>query len=342
MKEKKVTIKDVAAEAGVSIATVSYVINKIDKVTEDKINRVNLAIEKLKYEPNIIARSLVKKESRIIGVITNVDLQSAINGDPFYQEFITGIEYRCKELDYSTLMITIDNKDKILNSINSGTLAGIIVLGYLTKDKYDTISKLSIPVVIVDQEKPNANFMNITTEDEKGAFLATEYLIKKGHKNIGLIGGKIWAGHVHRTRFEGYRAALQKYNIEFREDFIFESTITYEGGIETAQFVANKINEMTALFCTADIVALGLIKGLYQKGIYIPKDLSIIGFDNIKHSKYFIPELTTVSQNIFGKGEKAVDLIINRLNTPNDLDNNEYIMPVEIIERESVITCTSK
>lgn len=331
---KKVTIKDVAAEAGVSIATVSYVVNNLNKITDKTKMKVNLAIEKLRYEPNILARSLVKNESRIIGVVINTDLQSSINGDPFFQEFINGVESRSKILDYSILMIAIDNEEKSLNPIKNGTLAGIIILGHLSTDMITFFSNLSIPVVVADQEKTSSNFIYIGTEDEKGAFLAVEYLISKGHKNIGLLGGKMWAGHVHRSRFEGYRSALQKYNIVFKEEYIFQSNITYEGGIEAAQDVAKKVGEMTAIFCTADIIALGLIKGLHKKSIFIPKDLSIIGFDNIKNSKYFIPELTTISQNIFKKGTTAMDLIVDALNGKT---NSEIKIPVELIERESVI-----
>lgn len=333
MKDKKITIKEVAAEAGVSIATVSYVVNNIDKVTEETKARVNLAIEKLKYEPNITARNLVKNETRIIGVVTNIDIQSSIHGDPFFQEFVSAVEFRFKELDFSTLMIAIDNDEKSLRPIKNGSLTGLIVLGYFSTDMLRFFSSLSIPIVVVDQEKTTSNLIHIDTADEKGAFMAVEYLINNGHTNIGLLGGRIWAGRVHTTRFEGYRLALQKYNIRFNEKYIFESKITYDGGIEAANFVEKNIGEMTAIFCTADIVALGLIKGLYKKGIYVPKDLSIVGFDNIKHSKYFIPELTTISQNIFAKGVRAADLVIEAL---NGLDCNECLMPVELIERESV------
>lgn len=336
MKERKVTIKDVAAEAGVSIATVSYVVNNMDKVADETRKKVNLAIEKLKYEPNIAARSLVKMESRTIGIMLSTDLQSALNGNPFFQELISGIEYRCKEIDYNTLMITIDSEDKFLNIIKSGTLAGVIILGYIRQENDEIFSNVSIPVIKIDQERTTGNFIYLNTEDEKGAFLAVEYLIKNGHKNIGLLSGSIWSGHIHNIRFEGYRAALEKYNIELKKEYLYETNVTYEGGKEAAQSISKKVGEITAIFCTTDIVALGLIKGLYEKSIYVPKDLSVIGFDNIKNSKYFIPELTTISQNIFERGVEAVNILMDAPNGLNNSINNEYVFPVELIERESV------
>lgn len=333
MIEKKVTIKEVAAEAGVSIATVSYVINKVDRVAEETRIKVTKAIEKLKYQPNILARSLVKNENRIIGVLTNIDLQSAIHGDPFFQEFVSGLEFRLKELDYSNLMITIDNTEKSLEYIKNYALSGIILLGHFNNSVLQFLDSLSIPILAVDQKKTNNNFIYLNTDDNQGALLAVEYLIQNDHKNIGFLGVRIGAGHIHATRLEGYKLALKKNNIAFDEDYIFETKITYEGGTEAADQIARKMDQITAVFCTADIIALGLIKGLYKKGIHVPNDFSVIGFDNIKHGKYFIPELTTISQNISLKSTKAADLIIDAINGSN---NFEYVMPIELIERESV------
>ncbi|WP_163195570.1 LacI family DNA-binding transcriptional regulator [Clostridium thermarum] len=339
--KQKVTIKDVAKEAGVSIATVSYVINNIDKVTDETKEKVNAAIEKLKYEPNIIARSLVKKESRVIAVLLPVhedDKKSALTENPFYQEFINGAEYRSRESNYIIQIVGAGNEERTAQLLKSGSIAGIIALGFLPHTSIRILSNLSVPVVMVDQPKSSYKFIYVSSENEKGSFLATEYLIKQGHRKIGLLTGSTW-GHIYTLRFNGYKSALEKYGIEFNENYIFECPIVdYDNGTLAADKVKDKVGEITAIFSTADVLALGLIKGLYHQNITVPKDLSVIGFDNISNSKYFIPELTTASQNIFHKGEKAADIVINGVNGLESFKKgqNEYILPIEIVERESV------
>lgn len=339
LSTKRVTIKDVAAEAGVSIATVSYVINKIDKVSEDKIQRVSEAIAKLKYQPNLAARSLVKQEGRMIAIITSVkekDKTSLITANPFFNEFINGVEFCCRENGYSELIMGIDDNDSFTNLIKGGNIAGVIVTGYISKDKITMLENARFPTLMLDQEKTNDNFIYLHTEDEKGAFLAVENLIKNGHTKIGLLTGQLWESPIYRSRFDGYRSALEKYNVAFNNDYIFQTQITYDGGVDAAKQIIPKIGEMTSLFCASDIVAIGLIKELYYHDIYVPKHLSVIGFDNIQNSKYFIPELTTISQNIFEKGEKAAELLINRLNKADNSDENEFTIPVSLVERKSV------
>lgn len=339
LSTKRATIKDVAAESGVSIATVSYVINKIDKVTEEKINRVNLAIEKLKYEPNLAARSLVKKEGRMIAVITSAaaeDKVSLLTINPFFHEFINGVEFCCRKNGYSALIMGINDNEEFKRIIKGGNIAGVIVTGYISRDKIELLDNSTFPVLMLDQEKTSDNFIYLRTDDEKGAYLAVENLVENGHRKIGLLTGHLWESPVYRSRFNGYRAALEKYNIEFREDYIFQTQISFEGGIEAVKQIMPKIGEMTSLFCASDIVAIGLVKELYHHGIYVPKDLSIVGFDNIQNSKFFIPELTTISQSIFKKGEKAAELIYSRLNNTTSPTENEYTMPVSLIVRESV------
>ena len=338
LSTKRVTIKDVAAEAGVSIATVSYVINKIDKVNDDKIQRVNEAIAKLNYQPNLAARSLVKQEGRMIAIVTSATSKmSLLTVNPFFNEFTNGVEYYCRQNGYSEVVMGLDDNDNFTNIIKGGNIAGVIVTGYISKDKLSMLENAKFPTLMLDQEKTSDNFIYLNTEDEKGAFLAVENLIKNGHTKIGLLTGHLWESPIYRSRFDGYRSALEKYNVTFNEDYIFQTQITYEGGVNAATQIIPKIGEMTALFCASDIVAIGLIKELYCHDIYVPKNLSVIGFDNIQNSKYFIPELTTISQNIFEKGERAAELIISRLHNANTPTENDFTIPVSLVERQSVL-----
>ncbi|MCY6369346.1 LacI family DNA-binding transcriptional regulator [Clostridium ganghwense] len=332
--KSKVTIKDVAKEAGVSTATVSYVINGVDKVTEETRAKILKIIDELGYKPNLAARSLVKKENRVVGIFVpwSESYQKTIfTENPFFQEFLSGVEYKCREYRYNTLIICVKDEDECIKTLRSGSLSGLIVLGEYNKNIYKRLEEVDIPVIMIDHQKISDKFTYISSENEKGAYLATEYLIKKGHKNIGFLGHP-----AHKDRYEGYLEALKKYNIDPKSDFVFESEVSYEGGKKVALLVKEKVEEITAICCVSDIMAIGLIKGLYKEKIYVPQHISVVGFDDIKNSEYFIPELTTIRQDIFRKGEKAAEVVIDSVNTKN-YAAREYVMPVELIERESVV-----
>lgn len=337
MSNKKATIKDVAREANVSIATVSYVVNNIDKVIPETRERVLEAIKKLDYIPDTTARSLVKKESRVVGLLipTKSGLDKTILMDnPFYQEFFSGVEFKARDYGYSTEIIAYDDESEFISNIKGSMFAGIVVLGIIKENIYDSLIDLNIPIVIIDQDRKVDNFYHINSDDELGAYIAVKYLLQKGHKSIGLLTQNIDDSIVHLKRYLGYKKALEENDIKVNDELIFISEVTYEGGENISEVVAAKLNRITAIFSISDIMAMGLIKGLYKKKIYIPRDLSIVGFDDIKYSKYFIPELTTIRQDIFYKGEKSVEIICN-VNRGEKVEKDSIIQ-VRLIERESV------
>lgn len=341
---EKVNIKDVAREAGVSIATVSYVINNINKVTDNTKNRVLEVIERLGYQPNINARSLVKKESRIIGIVVPIsekEKDTILLDNPFYLEFLSSVENKVRVNGYSTMILSIYEEKELIKHLNSGSLAGIIVLGAANKFVYDTLSSVDIPVVVVDQKQSSDRFYYINTDDDMGAFLATEYLIKNGHRNMCILLGGKSDTLVHRNRLDGYKKALSKYDIEFDPKKVIEIDVSYEGGIKAVDKILEVDENITGIFAISDVVAMGVIRGLYDKSINVPRDKSVIGFDNIRNSKYFIPQITTINQFLQTKAETAVNIImkINDKDTEfikKYLNNNIVTIPVHIVERESV------
>ena len=342
---KKVNIKDVAREAGVSIATVSYVINDVNKVNCETRERVKEVIDRLGYQPNINARSLVKKESRIIGIIVPVnekDKETILLDNPFYLEFLSSAENKASLQRYSTMNHSIDEEKVLVRHINSGTLAGIIVLGSANDFVYNTLREVDIPVVVVDQAKTSNKFCYVSTDDEMGAFLATEYLIKNGHKETCFLIGGFEDTLVYKGRLEGYKSALLKYGIEYKPGRVVNIDISYEGGIEAANKVLSLGDDITGIFVMSDIAAMGLIRGFYDRNISVPKDMSVIGFDNIRDSKYFIPQLTTIDQHIGSKADEAVEVIIginkkDKHIIENIKENNVITIPVNLVERESVV-----
>jgi len=336
VKTKKVTLKEVAKHANVSIASVSYVINGIDKVTDETKDKILNSIKELDYKPNLIARSLKRQESRIIALLIPINgtyKRTILTDNPFYQDFISGVEYCARESGYSTLIVGTDKEEECIDFIKGTAFSGVIVVGNISKNILSRLTDLSAPVVILDNENISDKFYYLNAEDEKGAYLATEYLLNQQHRKIGFLCGRIDTSIVHVNRFNGYKNALEATNVDFDQALVFESPITYEGGVEAAELISSNMDKMSAVFVASDIMALGLIKGLHRKGIKVPDDISIIGFDDIKFSKIFIPELTTIHQDIFAKGETAVQMI---LNSGKDKDAYVETMDVKLVERESV------
>lgn len=337
----KVTIKEVAKAANVSVATVSYVINGVQKMVSEKTKqKVNKVIEELGYVPNITARSLVKKESRLIGIIfpAQENLKyMVLRENPFYLEFISGVEYRALEQGYNTLLVGVSDEKHCRDILNSRNYAGFITFDFVDKDVYKLLEQSEVPVVVIEDKnsgKSDTSISYLNSDDFKGGYLAAEYLIKKGHKKIGVY--TITTGaHVAQERIRGFKKACEDYNISFNDSFIIQ--------VDTLEVIIDKILEgkYTAIFCIGDILAMYLMKALMKRGIRIPEDISIIGYDNIASCQFLMPELTTISQQIHNKGAKAVDIILHNISHTND-KIKEYIMPVELVERESVQEISKK
>lgn len=339
---RKVSIKDIAREAGVSIATVSYVINGVNKVNDNTRDRVKKIIDDMGYQPNINARNLVKKESTIIGIIVPIgekDKDTILLDNPYYLQFLSVAENNARLNGYSTMILSIDEEEMLTRYLKSGTLAGIIVIGYAGQAIYDILEEVDRPVVVVDQTKTSDKFYYVMTNDEEGAFMATNYLIEKGHKKVCFITGEKEDTPVVKYRMNGYRMALKKNGIPFDESLVIRSDISYEGGISVAQEIINIDKKITGIFAISDIVSMGIIRGFYDMGINIPEDKSVIGFDNIINSKYYIPQLTTVDQHISKKAETSVNIIMKICENKNqcsELHDKVVKISVDLIERESV------
>ena len=168
-----------------------------------------------------------------------------------------------------------------------------------------------------------------------GLYLATTYLLDKGHKDIAFFAGQLKEKGVMNKRLQGYKQALQEHNIEYKEEYVFEGQIDYESGVMMADKLIKKKYPVTAIACAADILAIGALKAIYEAGLKVPDDISLIGFDNLEISQYLTPGLTTIKQEISLKGQKAVELLLKHIENP-DLSKQEEILPLQIIERDSV------
>lgn len=338
MKNKKVTIKDVAQASGVSIAAVSYVINgKYNKVSNDTIQIVQESIKALNYVPNFSARSLVQNSSKLIGVIIpqTEDSEALILDNPYYSELISGIEIEARSKGYHILLSGVDKNMTYLDVSTQRNLDGAIIMGIYNEQFYEELKKISIPIVLMDSYIYDDFFYKLRIDDEYGGYLATKYLIDKGHKNIALVTGNIKNEGVIEKRFLGYKKALEEAKIFYKSNYVFDGNVSFEYGKEIGACIAED-KDITAVFTTADILATGVMSGLKSRDIKIPEDVSVVGFDDTTLAKIAYPSLTSINQNIKSKGKRAADTIIKVINNES-INEKELIMPISICERESVM-----
>jgi LacI family transcriptional regulator len=189
--------------------------------------------------------------------------------------------------------------------------------------------------VLVDTYKSTQRFHEVRIDDRFGGYIATKYLIDKGHRNIAFISGALRECGVTQLRYEGYVQALNEGGIELNETFVYPGVVSFESGAENAQKLIDNTPEVTAVFCTADIIAMGAIKKLQDAGIKVPDDISVMGFDNLNISEYASPSITTVGQDIELKGKAAVELVLNEI-SGGAKEPQCTILPLQIIERQSI------
>ncbi len=336
MKEKA-TIRDVAAEAGVSAATVSYILNGKKKVSEQTKAKVMEVIKKMEYVPDLNARGLTVKDTRLIGVVVpqTEPGSTLMFRNNFYSEILGSIEYHARQEGYHVLISATDVTADYLNLIRERNLDGVIIIGTYQNEFLAQLKQLEIPVVLVDSYCEKDWFHTIRIDDEQGSYQATQYVLDAGHKRIGLLSGMLHENGVMKKRFRGYRKALEERGIEFKKEYLFEGTVEYETGVEVARRIVREKMDMSAIVATADVFAIGLIKGFYEEGVKVPEDISIMGFDDLEISQFMTPGITTMRQQISLKGERAIELLVENMLSA-DMKIVEEIIPVSLVERNSV------
>lgn len=335
--KKRATIKDVANEAQVSPATISYVLNSKQSISQETRERVMEAIRKLNYVPNLAARDLAAHTSRLIGVVIpqTEDGSRLMFKNPFYSEIIGAIEYGARINGYHVLISGANADESYIKLARERNLDGIIIIGMYADEFYEELKKTQIPIVLIDSYCMDHYFHSVQINDRYGAYIATKYLLDSGHRDIALLAGEVKQNGVVEKRYQGYCDALKEYGLPVRSQLVFVGQVDFHSGMAQGERLAHSPIKPTAAFAVADIMAIGAIKRLSQMGWRIPGDLSIIGFDDIDVSQYINPGLTTVKQDIQKKGEAAVQIILNGIaNTASG--KQEIILPVEIVERESV------
>ncbi|MCI6377660.1 MAG: LacI family transcriptional regulator [Clostridiales bacterium] len=336
---KRVSIKDVAREAGVSASTVSYVLNcnPSETISAETTQRVREAAKRLNYVPNLNARSLSSRRSNLIGVVIpqTEPGKEFMFSNPFYGELLSAIEYTARTNGYHLLLSGTKEDQSYLNVAQNRGLDGVIIVGAYPGKNLAELRGMNVPVVLVDSYVKDETFHTVGNEDRQGARMATEYLLAKGHRRIAFVSGSIREHGVNSKRYQGYLDALLAAGIEPCEQALYSDTVSFEYGVEAANEFVRRGKKQTAAFVTADVLAMGMVKGLMQRGMRIPQDLSIVGFDDVYLAQMCYPSLTTVRQDISRKGREAVRMVIEA--AAGNARKMECILPLELVERESVM-----
>jgi LacI family transcriptional regulator len=330
----RVTIKDIANEAGVSITTVSRVLNNREDVNEKTREKVLKIIEKYNYNPNSVARSLVMNKTYTIGLIVP-DISN-----PFFAEIARAVDDELRGYGYSVLVCNTDNKKQrekeSIDLLRSKQVDSII--GSFSYDIYEEIFKLEregIPVVQIDRFVKDSKAPAIIVDNTSSAYLATEYLIKKGHKKIVHIAGDLNTNTGY-CRAEGYRMALEDNNIDFNEELFLQGDFGLRSAYLALKELLEKEASFTAVFASNDLMAIGAYEALREYGLKIPEDVSVFGHDNSLLSSLVKPGLSTMHQPIYKLGKKAARVVIDILKDNKYPEPRRIIIKTSLVERASV------
>ncbi|WP_249963507.1 HTH-type transcriptional repressor PurR [Histophilus somni] len=330
------TIKDVAKMAGVSTTTVSHVINKTRFVAKETEQQVLQAIKNLNYSPSAVARSLKVNTTKSIGMIVTTC------ETPYFAEIIHSVEELCYRQGYSLFLCnTQNNPEKIKNHLDmlaKKRVDGLLVMcAEYTQNSLDLLAAFKdLPMVVMDWGPFNENTDLIQDNSFSGGYIATKYLIDNGHKDIAIISGEL-TKTTAITRYQGFEKAMQEANLTINPDWIMEGFFEPEDGYECMNKILVQDKLPTAVFCCNDVMALGAVSAIGEKGLKVPDDISVIGYDNIHASRFFSPPLTTIHQSKSRLGVQAINLLFKRISEKGKEHEIIEIYP-ELVIRKSVKT----
>ncbi|RBW68375.1 LacI family DNA-binding transcriptional regulator [Bacillus taeanensis] len=328
----KVTMKQIAKESGVSIATVSHVINGTKRISEEKHQKIMEIIKKYNYVPNFSAKNLRQQSTKTAGLIVPSFPDSYVTG------YINGIQDRARELDYNLLFVNTNEdteyEKKTVNLLHSKMVDGIILSPTSMDARYlDRLIEEDFPVVLISRYDPRLkNTPWVTPEDFQAGYDATTHLIQHGHEKIGLIYA---VPNVTPTihRIDGYKRALEQHNIPFNENYLELGYATVDGGASAARALLNRQPDITALFILSDLMTIGVISACKELTLRIPEDIALIGFGDFASAKIIDPPVTNINLPPDTIGKTAFDVLINKINNPSY--NKHIQLPTSLIIRKS-------
>jgi len=326
------TIKDVARLAGVHPSTVSRVINDDFRISEKTKNKVLLIIKKLGYTPNAIARGLKTKRTHTLGML----IPDITN--PFFAEIARGVEDAANKNNFNVILCNTDDKPKkertYLEILRGKRVDGLILGTAHIKDKSILgLEKKKFPYILVSRNIEKLNKNCIIVDDVEGGIMATEYLIKIGHRRIAHITGPLKTRSA-LNRLKGYKLVLKKHGIEYKDELVGEGDFKIKGGYQVMKRFLKLAEPPTAIFAANDLLALGAMQAIQKKNFHIPEDFSVIGFNDIKLASFIYPPLTTIRQPMLEMGALAVKMLI-KIIEEGEFNQRKEVLESKLIIRES-------
>ncbi|MFE8699856.1 LacI family DNA-binding transcriptional regulator [Cytobacillus sp. FJAT-54145] len=324
------TIKDVAQKAGVSVATISRVLNNNPHVREETRIKILEVMRELNYTPNSIARTLSNQKSNTIALLI-----PDIN-NPFFYELSSYIEQSAYEKGYSVLLYHTHGKKKdsikqFLKTLYSSYIDGIIIASNLDKESEKLIIRKKLPVIAIDRAVTAKNIPTIGVQNYNGAKLALDHLINMGRKSIGFISGpRQWS--TTNGRYRAYKDVMGKLNMEVN---VVYGDLSVNGGMEAIYELTKNNYNIDAIFAANDLMAIGAIKALIKQKIKIPEEIAVVGFDGISLSRITEPELTTIAQPIDRIGYLAIKRLVDFIERGVEIPIIQEDLPMELIIRNS-------
>ncbi|MDY0394051.1 LacI family DNA-binding transcriptional regulator [Virgibacillus halophilus] len=337
----RVTIKDIAKMADVSPSAVSLVLNdRPCRVSEEKKATIKRIAKEYNYAANQIARSLVTRKSKTIGLLIP-DIENI-----FFSSLAKHIEERCRQKGYMLIIVNSDNKYKhdleLLELLKSRSIDGLFLIP--SDESYENNTELinqlrnldnaKFPYVMIDRIFSEHPCNKVWFDNEEGANLAVSHLLESGHQKIACIANSSDSLN-GKSRLTGYYRAMEKYNCEINPEFVIEGDYRMDSGFRAGKKLLNQ--DISAVFVTNDMMALGLLKAVYEKNMQVPNDISIISYDNTINSYIFGVELTAIEQDVCSLSNHAVRLLFSQLEKENKIPEEICLIP-KLIKNTSVLT----
>lgn len=327
------TIKDIAQLANVSIATVSRVLNNSKPVRPELREKVMKVVEETGFQPNAIARSLVNKETRIIGVM----IPDISNN--FYSSLLYGIDSVISEFDYSMFLAisdeAVEKELKYLRLFKEKQIDGIILASvHFLEGHAQSLHEIQVPLVVTGHDLHGYDIPTVNVNNVQASYDATAYLISQGHRRIACVSGPFWDPPCGLDRMGGYQKAMRAHGLPIPEGYVAEGDFTPKSGYEAVKRIFEEKEPPTAIFVATDLMAVGVLNYLYDEGIRVPDDVSVMGFDNLEIASLSRPMLTTVHNDPYRYGRAAGEKLLKQLR--NEPIERMSVVPHDLVIRQSV------
>lgn len=306
------TVKDIARESGYAVGTVSRVLNNQPGVSEEARKKVMEVVEKYHFRLNNNAKHLKQQSNSGVAIIVKG------TKNMLFAALVETLQKLIKAKGYASLIYYIGEEEheveQALQVCRDRQPLGILFLGSNLENFREQFDLVDVPCVMVTNSAEGLAFENLSSvsiDDTAAAKTAVEHLISLGHRRIGILGGEMRYSNPARARYAGCLCAFRDHNILFDADVQFSGTyFTVEGGFQAMQILLQKMPDITAVFAMSDVTALGAIRAITDRGLRVPEDISVIGFDGIEIGQYMVPKLTTIQQPAVSIAERSVEILI--------------------------------